>query len=213
MTNKYLFVDTETGGIGLDKSLLSLYATIVYQDDKVWTLGPELSLNVKPDDGIYKVEAGGLDVNKINLVEHDKVAITYRDAGRELYSFLDLWYRGGVSGWEKQFYVPVGHGLSGDLQQIWDKLIRRPTWESMCTYRFTDTSAICKYLQCANKIPSVVSGSLESCYNFAVANSSYYLNQKDLELVNTTQSLQAHTAKGDVYRTIVVFSFFLNLIK
>jgi hypothetical protein len=73
MSNKYIVIDGEFGGIGLDKSILTFYFMVMDdQENKV----DELDLKLKSKDGIYRVEARALEINKIDLIKHDQMAIT-----------------------------------------------------------------------------------------------------------------------------------------
>jgi len=99
----FLALDTETGGIGPDKSLLTLYAValddnlnpVAFSGDDFKVAGGilELDLKLKPDDGIYRVTGEALGINGINLSEHDKEAIPCKKAGTLLYEFLERCYR------------------------------------------------------------------------------------------------------------------------
>lgn len=62
--NKYLALDCEMGGLGLDTSLLSVGLVVADENFKVVSTKEFL---VKPDDGIYRVTGTGLGVNKIDL--------------------------------------------------------------------------------------------------------------------------------------------------
>ncbi len=154
----YIALDCETGGIGLDKSLLTFYFQILNKDFKPVD---ELYLFLKPNDGIYRITCESMIINKIDLVEHDKIAITYKQAGSQLYNFLKINYAG-----KDNRYIPVGHGMSGDLQQIWDKLISRDTWETFVSYRRLDTSVVCQFLRTCGIFPDTISGSLESLIDY-----------------------------------------------
>lgn len=185
---KYLFLDTETGGLGLDKSLLTLYMEVT--DEKFNSVG-FFDLLLKPDDEVYRVTGGGMSVNGINLAEHDKnpSTITYKKAGQELYLFLK---------WQKEegsHLIPVGHGVDGDIRHIQDKLVSRSTWESFCSHRYLDTSSICKYLQLCGKLDENLSGSLESLKD--------HLGLKE----------KSHTADGDVRVVKEVLKYFKRLLK
>ena len=83
---RFLAFDAETGGIGADKALLTLYFIVLNEKFEVLD---ELDLRIKPNDDIYHVTAEALEINKINLVEHDKVALTDKAAGQVLYPFLE----------------------------------------------------------------------------------------------------------------------------
>ena len=154
----YLILDTETGGIGLDKSLLTAYFLVC--SDKFKKVD-DLYLFVKPDDSIYLVTGEAMGINGINLVEHDKKAITYKKAGTVLYQFLERNF-----GYRKERMVPVGHGMSGDLDHIFDKLIGRSTWETFVSYRRLDTSVALQFLKSCGLFPETVSGSVESLVEY-----------------------------------------------
>ena len=90
--NKYIVFDVETGGIGLDKSLLSacfLYCQYDVKNDE-YEIIDGLDLKIKPNDDVYHVTAQGMQINGIDLVEHDKVAITEKQAGTKLYDKLSI---------------------------------------------------------------------------------------------------------------------------
>jgi hypothetical protein len=89
--NRYIVLDTETGGVTLDTSLLTAFFAILNEDFEVTD---ELYLRVKPDDGIYRTTARALEINGINLISHDAVAITLREARTPLYEFLRKNYSG-----------------------------------------------------------------------------------------------------------------------
>lgn len=151
----YLFLDTETGGIGLDKSLLTAF--FLATNDKLEPLG-ELYLYLKPDDGVYKVTSEALGINKINLVEHEKSAVLYKNGGSLLYSFLKQYSNHGAIK-----LVPVGHNIGFDIAQIQDKLISRPTWENFVSYRKLDTQIVAQFLILCKKLDgSKTTGSLKS---------------------------------------------------
>lgn len=172
----YIVLDTETGGIGIDKSLLTAYFMVC--DDQFQKVD-DLYLFVKPDDGIYRVTGEAMGINKINLAEHDKVAITYKKAGTVLYQFLEKSF-----GYRKERMVPVGHGMNGDLDHIFDKLMSRTTWETFVSYRRLDTSVALQFLKSCGVFPETVSGSLESLVEhfYITRNGSLHDAKVDAEL-------------------------------
>lgn len=150
--NKYLFVDTETGGIGLDKSLLSI--GLIWADEDLEVVGSKHFL-LKPDDGIYNVTATALSINKINLIEHDKVAVPYKQAKTELYNLLDYLARN-----TDEKLIVVGKNIYFDLTHIWDKTISRGAWEHFCSYQTIDITAIWKFLELTKQVPKLPKTSL-----------------------------------------------------
>lgn len=97
---KYFLYDTETGGNKINASILTLYGVVCNEKFEVVDT---ISLKIRPNDGIYRVEAEALAINKINLVEHDKVAVTQSVAAQTLRWFLENHSENGekitVGGW------------------------------------------------------------------------------------------------------------------
>lgn len=158
----YLHMDCEMGGRELKYSLLTAYFMVT--DAKFNVLG-DLYLEVKPDDGNYVVSGQGMGVNKINLQEHDKVAITYKDAKPLLYHFLRKHSAGIVNGaitpnFLPRRLTPVGHGVKGDIGHVIDKLISEGSWEQFCTYHYIDTSVFLQILRAQGKMPHDCDGSI-----------------------------------------------------
>src|SRR6185437_1201091 len=115
---KYLAFDVESGGVTDDHSLLSVYFAVIDEDLK--TLHGELDMLIKPDDGNYVVTAGALVVNKIDLIEHDKVAIKESAAGTMLYNFLKTHAPDGTTK-----LTPLGHNIAFDVQFIKKHLLNK----------------------------------------------------------------------------------------
>lgn len=151
----YLFLDNEMGGLDKEKhSLLTVY--LMMTDDNYNVLG-DLYLYLKPDDGIYKVVADAMAINKIDLVEHDKKAIFYKQGGSQLYNWLKQSTDNG-----RVKATVVGHGVYGDVEWIIHHLISRGSWETFTSYRKLDTSAVAQFLKSVDMFPETVSGSLVS---------------------------------------------------
>jgi len=82
---KYFCFDTETGGLAENASLLTLHGFILDDDLKIID---EIGLRLKPEDNIYLIEGNALAINKIDLGEHTKHAITYAEGATKLKTFL-----------------------------------------------------------------------------------------------------------------------------
>ena len=159
---KYLFMDCEMGGRDVCYSLLTAYFMVTDTTFKV--LG-DLYLTVKPDNNDYVVSGQGMAVNKINLQEHDKVAIPYKEAKPLLYTFLRKHSAGIVDGaatpnWMPIRLTPVGHGVKGDISHVIARLISEGSWEQFCTYHYIDTSVVLQYLRAIGKMPVDTDGSV-----------------------------------------------------
>jgi DNA polymerase III alpha subunit (gram-positive type) len=185
--SRYIALDTETGGVTPDTSLLTAYFAVFNVE---FDLVDELDLKFKPEDGVYHVTAEALGINQINLIEHDKTAITYKAAKPILYDFLSRNYRGNK-------LTPVGHGIYFDLIRVKSTLISTGAWEGYVSYRTLDTSIVCQFLRAAGLFPDDVSGSLGSLVKYLGLP-----NQGDL-----------HDAKVDTLQTVSILRQLLNIVK
>ena len=184
----FLAFDTETGGLGDDVSLLSCYMDVI---DEQFNVIDSLYLFTKPNDEVYKVTAGGLAVNKINLVEHDKVAESYSSAGQKLVAFLKKNSQNG-----KIKLIPLGKNVYFDVEKVTDNILGKKTWNLFCSYRVIDITTLARCLQIAGKIPAGMGLSLETLREF----------------LNVNIPGDAHTADFDTKVTVLVFKELLNLV-
>lgn len=175
----YIALDTETGGIGPDVSLLTAYFAIL---DANLNIIDELSLAIKPDDHIYHVTAEALNINKINLIEHEAVATTAGAAGKQLREFL---IENSNNGSLK--LIPVGHNVHGDLEKIYSEVLNRKEAQNYISYRLLDTGVIAQFMKACGRLPETISGSLGSL----------------VEHFNV-QKREAHNAKNDTLMTVAV---------
>lgn len=194
ITNKprYLILDTESGSCHSTSTLLTAYFMVT--DDNFKVLG-DLYLQLKPEPNEhYIVNAQGLGVNGINLVEHDKVSITCKQAKTLLYDFLKK--HGSIDR-----LVPVGHATKGDIKRICDNLISEGSWAQFCTYHFIDTSVVLQFLRVCGKMPMDTDGSVESLATY-FANMDDNVNDK---VVNLLLDGNLHDARIDVKLTALIF--------
>ena len=146
-------MDCEMGGRELKYSLLTAY--FLATDDKFHKVG-DLYLEMKPDDGTYIVSGQGMSVNKINLQEHDKRAIPYKDAKTPFFQFVQGMYH------KLGRLTPVGHGIKGDIDHCIGRLTSQGSWEQFCTYHYIDTSVVLQYLRAIGKMPDDEDGSIKA---------------------------------------------------
>jgi len=184
---KYLCIDCEMGGRELKYSLLTAYFMVT--DDKFRRL-EDLYLQVKPDDGVYVVSGQGMEVNQINLQEHDKIATSYKQSKSLLYEFL----KKNADGLK---LVPVGHGIKGDIKHIQDKLISVGSWEQFCSYHYIDTSVVLQFLRACGKMPFDTDGSVEALAKY----------------FNIKVEGNLHDARTDTELTIEVLKKFIEIGK
>lgn len=153
-SKQYLSLDCEMGGRDLNYSLLTLAFVVLNEEFEEID---HLHLKLKPDDGVYVVSAQGMAVNKINIVEHDKTAKSYREGGRDVFDFLK---KASDAGSNK--LVPLGHGVRGDIEFVLKYLLSRGSWDVVCKYHYVDTSVVLQFLRACGKLKDDEDGSVES---------------------------------------------------
>lgn len=178
---RYLSFDVEAGGTEIEHSLLSAYFVVIDEDLK--TVYGELDLLVKPDNGNYVMTAQALEVNKINIIEHDKVAITESKAGTLLYNFLKTHAPDG-----KLKLTPLGHNIAFDVEFIKKHLLNK-SFNQFVAYRMLDTSSIIQLMKLRGSVPRDLAGSLSEI-------ATYFG-------VSTVDNI-AHTARGDTWMVIEI---------
>jgi oligoribonuclease (3'-5' exoribonuclease) len=179
--SKFIAFDVEAGGTTPEHSLLSAYFVVIDEDLK--TVYGELDLLVKPDNGNYVVTAEALQVNKIQLIEHDKVAITESKAGTLLYNFLKTHSSNGTIK-----LIPLGHNVAFDVDFIKQHMLNK-TFNQFVAYRMLDTSSQIQFMKLTGQVPSDLAGSLsEIAIHFGVS---------------TTTNVP-HTAKGDTWMVVEI---------
>lgn len=139
-----------------DKSLLTAYFAFIrrYDNGDMVKLD-ELDLKIKPNDDIYRVTAESLEINQIDLKQHNKIAITEKQAGTKLYDKLRIWY-----GDSKEKLIPIGHNVAFDIRRVTNTLVSHGSWEQYVSYRVLDTCTIAQYCRLVDKLPPNLSCSL-----------------------------------------------------
>ena len=185
---KYLVLYTESGSRHAESTLLTAYFMVMNVEFQV--LG-DLYLQLKPEPNEhYIVDAQGMGVNKINLIDHDKVSVTCKQAKTSLYDFLKKMSNG-------ERLVPVGHAIKGDILRVCDKLISEGSWEQFCTYHYIDTSVVLQFLRACGKLPLDTDGSVSAL-------ADYFGIKVDDPL---------HDARVDTLITAKIFQKFIELGK
>lgn len=183
----YLAMDIESGGITSHFSLLSVYFAVL---DDEFNILDDLDLKIKPDDGVYILSAGGMAVNKIDIVEHDKTAICEKEAATKIYDFVKKHSDNG-----KTKLIPLGHNVSFDIGFIVNKTLSKKSWDQFVGYRVLDTGGMAMILITAKKLPKDFKAGLGHMAEYFKA-----------------PAFEAHTAKGDVEATIFVAKKLLEMI-
>jgi hypothetical protein len=189
-----LGIDTENTGLLPGTQPLTLYMGVLDENFKIIQA---LDLKVKPDpiEGrtVYShIEVEALVVNKINLIDHDKVATTYKQAKTIVYKWLEDM---------QSIYgelTPFGNMVGGDINKICEYLISRGSWDGFCDRRVIELTSVGKTLQLLGRIPEKQSLSLSKI-------SEYFGMKVDNNML--------HTARYDVEVGAFVLKNYLELLK
>jgi DNA polymerase III epsilon subunit-like protein len=146
----YLFVDTETGGLTPQHSLLTVSAICVDSNfDIIPRDNGEHGIYLKIKHEEYALTAGALSVNKINIADHDASAIPLQEASSQLCSYIEAMIRKAG----KTRLIPAGHNVAFDVNFLRAYLINDRDWDAYFTYPAFDTAAIARFLHATGKHP------------------------------------------------------------
>lgn len=163
MTVRYIAFDLESGGILDGCSVLTAFFKVLDQDMKEMD---RLHLIVKPNDGVYHCTAEAMAINGINLIEHDKVAISYSEAGGKLRNFL---VKNSDNG--KIKLIPLGKNINSDIKWVTESILGKKTFNMYVSYRIWEVSTLALAAQRLGKIPydmSISLGSLVKHFNIDI---------------------------------------------
>jgi len=181
---KILFIDTETGGLDATKHSLLTIALAVYSHGNILA---EQEYIVKYKE--YVVTAKALEVNKINLVEHDSIATESSIVVQQIQMYIHRNFR------EDEKVIIAGHNIefdNGFLTQLFEN--ENEQWSKLVSHRKLDTCSLMNYLMVTGKI-DIKSASLESSI-------------KHFEI----ETKARHTAEDDVRATIKLFECINKII-
>lgn len=144
----YLFVDTETGGLTPQHSLLTVSCIVADGDLNVIPIGnqsPGLYMSIAHEQ--YNIAAGALAVNGIDLVAHNKSALPVPAAKQVLLDFI----RDALRATGKKRLVPAGHNVAFDVQFLQAYLLTAAEWDEYFTYPALDTAAVARFYNAAGR--------------------------------------------------------------
>ena len=173
---KYLYLDTETGG--LDPSCALLTIGLVAHDDKLGILGTD---HIKVSAEGLTVEPKAIEINKLNMPAHEAEAITRRAAADRVIKFIKHYFGGHFL--DKPFVV--GHNIAFD-RTFMDKLFKDQGLAVPYSYRNLDTMGIALFLHDLGIFESAKSLKLD-----------YLIERYSIEIA----SADRHTALGDALAT------------
>jgi DNA polymerase-3 subunit epsilon len=185
LKGKLLFIDTETGGLDPEKHSLLSIGLVVWENGKILN-----SIEILINDGILNATEQSLSINKINLIDHRKIALKSEDALKKLKDFLFANF-GFIT---KDRIILAGHNVNFDISFLKKFFIQnKERFDNYFSYRNVNTPSILYYLYFLGKIqePSV---SLD----------------KALELFNIKIE-DRHTALADALATAKLFNKLLEI--
>lgn len=145
----YAFFDTETGGLTPDYSLLTVSAIVVdpqLQIVPVYDFHPGLYLRLKHTP--YKTQERALQVNNIDLAEHDQFGFTVAEASEALEAFL----REAKTKLGVQRFIPAGHNVAFDIRFLQAHVLPEKKWNSLFMNPPLCTCATARFFNTANRL-------------------------------------------------------------
>jgi exonuclease I len=145
----YIFFDTETGGLTPEHSLLTLSAIVTDPQLNVVViheLQPGLYLRLKHDN--YVTQPRAMQVNQIDLAEHDQFGFTLPDAIETLIAFI----REAKAALGVQRFIPAGHNVPFDMRFLQAQLLPPKMWDNFFMNPPFDTCAAARLFNAANRL-------------------------------------------------------------
>jgi DNA polymerase III alpha subunit (gram-positive type) len=140
--SKFFLFDCETGGLDENTTnLLSVYGMILDNDLNIIDT---ISLFLEPEDKVYHLDIHAMKINKINILEHTKIALSNRVCASRLHHFLETY-----TIQRNQTLVATGHNLDLDVRFL-KKLLKdfpegNRVWEEYFSSRRLDSAVIANY--------------------------------------------------------------------
>jgi DNA polymerase-3 subunit epsilon len=177
--SEILFIDTETGGLDPSVHALLSIGMAHWRDGEI--LGTREIL-VQP--GGRTVDSRALDINKIDLRAHNKVALARRSAAELFYRTTEEWF---PSHGKNNRITLGGHNVAFDVNFI--RPLFGDRWADTYNHAVVDTSSIFTFLWHSSRVPNELRGLDQGLRYFGV------------EVDNGKR----HTALGDAVATALVY--------
>ncbi len=184
----YLFLDTETGGLDLEKHSLLSVGLVVGNEGEV---RDSLEILIKHEP--YVVSAGGMAVNRIDLVQHDRVALEPAAALEALDGFLQRHFPN-----PGQSVTLVGHNVPFDRAFLAAFFAHQGrSLEPRISHRIIDTHSIAAVLRDAGRLNVESLSSTALFQHFGIL----------------VPEAKRHTALGDALATFELYWRLVGLMK
>jgi DNA polymerase III alpha subunit (gram-positive type) len=183
----YFVHDFETGGLCENASILTFYGAVL---DEKFSIIDEIEFSIKPENGIYVVEARALEINKINILEHNRIARPVSECAQILKDFLLK-----HTNFRNKKLCFCGHNVYFDNELLKKHLLLEPS-EFYFHRHNLDTASTALVLKSLGKLPK----------NFNIS----LVNLAELYGIDATN---AHQSKADVFLTIAVLKKMMAELK
>jgi len=150
---KYFCFDTETGGLSERASLLTLYGIVT--DENLEPVD-SISLKLKPSDGVFLIEGQALEINKIDLAKHTRVADTYEVGAKKLKEFLSR----HVENHTRKMDIIGQNVIEFDIPRVKNFLLSDEEFSYYFSRETKDTKVQGIFLKTLGIIPETVNSSL-----------------------------------------------------
>lgn len=184
--DRLLFVDTETGGIDVQKHSLLSIGCVVW--DRKLGIVEKREYYVKQEKYVTTKEAE--KINKFDEVEHHKKAIEGKEIIADMLDFVYKYF-------SKDMLIPLaGHNTQFDVGFI-KKFLKDNgrSFNSIFSHRIIDTYSIVKFLEYAGMVDANISSSAQAL--------TYFKINVD----------NRHTALADAEATVKLFESMLKTIE
>lgn len=186
MSNRLLFLDTETGGINPQKHSLLSVGVVVWDDLDGILYSDEFY--IRSDH--YSITAQATRINHFNELDHNNKACEPIQVVLRLIKLKDSFFSEYPS-------IPLaGHNIGFDVQFIKHLFLTcNRSYEKVFSHRLVDTYSIIKFLADCRLIPCSVNSSASAFKHFGI------------------KVVDRHTALGDAYATMQLYTKLIELIE
>lgn len=183
---RYIFIDTETGGINPQKHSLLSIGLVAWDIEKGFLDGIEVF--IKHENYVITKEAQS--INGFNSIIHDKKAVDCKTSIKSIETFMYKYF-------DKNTLVPLaGHNIQFDTNFLKQFLIyNNRSYNSMFSHRMLDTSSVLRTLIIAGLLP-------DNIYNLTDALRFFNINIE-----------QRHSALDDAKATVSLYEEMINIIQ